>query len=144
MAGREPVGAIRRSSNSVSGYEDRPKFIRCVDGRKPQVHEVWTFGEDGLIPKVHLTARVDVGTGIVDKFATNCLTEDWLRIPIFGRKSINGSVEWLGVPAPLRTDGPPCTDNILVPSPDWGAGGNATNPNWGIQPSVPYGIVSVP
>ena len=47
-----------------------------MDVREPQVREVWTFGEDGVTPKVHPTARVDVGAGFVVKFATNYLTED--------------------------------------------------------------------
>ena len=100
-----------------------------MDGRDPQIHEVWNFGEDGVTPEVHSTAQVDVGARFVGKFATNYLTENGRRIPMFGVNSINGSVQWLGVPAPLRTCGPPCTDNILAPSPSWGTGGNATNPN---------------
>ena len=53
---------------------------------------------------------------------------------MFEINPINRSVEWLGVPDPLRTDGPPWTDNILAPSPDLGTGGTAINTNWGIQP----------
>ena len=60
MAGWEPVEAIRQTSDSVSGDEDRPEFIRCVDERQPEIHEVWTFKEDGVTPKVHPTARIDV------------------------------------------------------------------------------------
>ena len=63
---------------------------------------------------------------------------------MFVVNSINGSVQWLGVPDPLRTDGPPSADNILAPSPSWGTGGTATNPNWGIQPGGPYGSVAIP
>ena len=112
-------------------------------GLEPQVHKIWTFSENGVTPEVHLTARVNIGSGFVGEFATNNLTEDGRSIPITSRKSINGIVEWLGVPDPLRTDAPPWTDNILVPSPDWGAGGTAKNPNWGSQPGGPYGNVSV-
>ena len=39
---------------------------------------------------------------------------------MFGRKSINGSVEWLGVPSFLSNDGLPWTLNILAPYADWG------------------------
>ena len=63
---------------------------------------------------------------------------------MFGVNSINGSVQWLGFPAPLRTDVPPWTDNILAPSPAWGTGDNSTNPNWGSQPGETYGSVAVP
>ena len=61
---------------------------------------------------------------------------------MFRVNSINGSVQWLGVPAPLRTDGPPWTDNILVPTPAWVTSGTATNLNWGSQPGGSYGSVS--
>ena len=50
---------------------------------------------------------------------------------MFRRNSINGSVEWLGVPDLLRTNGPPWTANILAPHPSWGYQGYSTNPNWG-------------
>ena len=36
-----------------------------VDGRDPQIHEVWTFGDDGVTQEVHPTTRVDVGAGFV-------------------------------------------------------------------------------
>ena len=62
---------------------------------------------------------------------------------MFEINSINGSVQWLGVPQFLRTNGPPWTDNILVPSPSWGNGGTSTNLNWGSQPGGHYIIVSV-
>ena len=35
-------------------------IICCVDRQQPEIHEVWTFGEDGFTPEVHPTARVDV------------------------------------------------------------------------------------
>ena len=62
---------------------------------------------------------------------------------MFGVNSINGSVQWLGVPDFLRTDGTPWTDNLLDPSPSWVDGGTTTNPNWGSQPGGPYGFFSV-
>ena len=71
MSGQDPVGAIRRRSDSGSGDKDGLEFIRCVDGRDPQIHEVWSFGEDGVTREVHLTARVDFGAGFVGKFVTN-------------------------------------------------------------------------
>ena len=63
---------------------------------------------------------------------------------MFGVNSINGSVRWLGVPDPLRTDGPSWINNILAPICDSGTGGTATNPNWRSQPGVPHVSVSVP
>ena len=66
-----PVGSIRRPSNSGGGDEDRPEFIRCVDGRETHIHEVWNFGEDGVTCEVHPTSGVGVGTGFVGEFVTN-------------------------------------------------------------------------
>ena len=57
---------------------------------------------------------------------------------------INGSIQWLVIPDPLSTDGPPWTNNILVTSPAWGTGVTATNSNWGSQPGRPYGSIAVP
>ena len=45
---------------------------------------------------------------------------------MFVRKSINGSVEWLGVSRFLRNDGTPWTLNILSPYDDWGGRGYST------------------
>ena len=143
MARWERVGSIRRRSVSDSGDEDRPKFIQCEDGLEPQIHRAWTFDEDGVTREVHPRAQVHVGTGFVGEFAANHLTPSWLRIPMFGVNSIYGIVQWLGIPAPLSTDGPHCEYNILAPSPDWGTGGTATNPNWGSQPGGLYGVFSV-
>ena len=118
---------MRLRANSVSGGKDGPGFIRCVDGQQPQIHEVWFFGEEGVTPKVHPTARVDVGD-----FVGECyyLTPTWRRIPMFVRNYINGSVEWLGVPNFLRNDDPPCTLNLLAPYANWGGRGSSTIPSW--------------
>ena len=53
------------------------------------------------------------------------MTEEARRVTIFGQRSINASVEWLGPPVPFYdTTGVPWTDNILVPELRWGDGGN--------------------
>ena len=114
-----------------------------MDGQESQIHDVWTFGKDRVTREVPPTARVDVGAGFVGEFATNYLTEYWRRIPMFGVNSINGSVQWLGVPAPLSTNGSPGTDNTFAPSFDWRTGGTDTNPNWGRKPGGAYGSVAV-
>ena len=131
MAAWEPVGSIRRRSNSGSGDKDRPKFISCVNILQPQIHEVWTFGEESVTHKVHLTARVDVGTGFTGEFATDSLTPIWHRVPMFGRNYINEISKWLGVPDFLINDGPPWTLNLLDSYSNWGDRGSITNPNWG-------------
>ena len=92
MDRQEPVGAICWPSNSDSGDEDGPEFIRCVDRREAQIHKGWTFGEDGVTREVCLTARVDVGAGFVGEFSTNYLTPFWRRVPMSVVNSINGSV----------------------------------------------------
>ena len=44
------------------------------------------------------------------------MTEERRRVTIFGRISINVSVEWIGTPIPFYdTTGVPCIDNVLVP-----------------------------
>ena len=131
MAVQDPVGSIRRCFDYFSGDEYGPEFIRCVDVRELQIQKVWTFGEDSVTPKVHLTAQVDVNAGFFGPFATNYLTENESRIPMFGINSINVSVQWLGVPDPLGTDRTPWTDDILAPSPSCGNVGTSTNSNWG-------------
>ena len=68
MARRNSVGSIRRPSDSSSGDEDGPKFIRCADGRDPNIHEVWTFGEDGVTREFHPTAQVLVGAESSENF----------------------------------------------------------------------------
>ena len=88
-----------------------------MDGHEPQSHEVWTLGEDGVTPQVYPTARVDVSAGFIGEFVTFYLTENWRRIPMFRVNPINGSVQCLGFPATLRTNGLPWPDNILAPSP---------------------------
>ena len=71
MTGWGPVGSIHRRSYSGSGDEDGPEFIGYMDRREPQIHKVWTFGEDGVTREVHLTARVDSRAGFVGEFSTN-------------------------------------------------------------------------
>ena len=63
---------------------------------------------------------------------------------MFIRNSINGSVEWLGVPDLLSTNGPACTVNILAPHPSWRDRGSSTNPNWVSQSGGVFGSVSIP
>ena len=49
---------------------------------------------------------------------------------MFGINSINGSVQWLGVPDFLRTNGPVWTANLLAPHPSWVDKGSRTNLSW--------------
>ena len=144
MARQEIVRSICQPSDASSGDEDGNKFIRCVDRQDPQIHEVLTFVEDGVTREVHPTTRLDFGDAFVGELSTDYLTGSWRRVPMFCMNSINGSVEWLGVPDFLGIDGPAWTDNLMAPHPIWGDRGSSTNPNWGIQYGGGSDIVSVP
>ena len=129
MCIRDTVGSINWPSRSGSEDEDGPNFICCVDGWQPEINEVWTFREDGVTSEVHLTSRVDVRAFVGECFATKYFTPTWCRIPMLGRKTINVSVKWIGVPNFLRTDGPPWTLNLLSPYSNWVDRGSSTSPN---------------
>ena len=143
MNPRNIVGSIRRIYNSGSEGSEGPEFIHCVDGRDPQMHKVWCFSSGGITREVHPSALVDVSAGLVVQFSSDYLTEDGRRIPIVGQISINGSVEYLGIPDFHRVSGPFWDDNLLAPCYSWGFGGTNTNQNWRIQPGVPYKDVSI-
>ena len=116
MTRRKPVGVIRQPSRSDRRDEDGLEFIRCVGGREPQIHELWSFAEDGITREVQTFARIDVGDFSGDCFHTAYATEIGRRVFIYGRKSINGNVKWLKVPAPSCGTGVAWTENIFVPN----------------------------
>ena len=66
-----PFRATCWPSDSCCGGADRSKFVRCVDRRDPEVHEVWIWGDDGITPEVHLTAQIDIEPWITRDFSTN-------------------------------------------------------------------------
>ena len=131
MARQETVGFINSPSDSVSGDAEGPEFIRCVDWWDPHIHEVRHFGKDGVTCEVDPTRRVDVGNGFLEDFATNYLTASWRRVAVFISNSINGCVEWLGVPDFISTNEPAWNANLLDPHDIWVNGVSTTNPNWG-------------
>ena len=102
MTRRKPVGVIRQFSNSDSGADDRLELIS----------KLWIFAEDSITREVHPFARIDVGNFIGDCFRTTYVTEIGRRVSIYGRKWINGSVEWLCVPALSCGTGVTWTENI--------------------------------
>ena len=63
---------------------------------------------------------------------------------MFGSNSINGSVEWLGVPDFLKNYGLPWTLNILAPYTNWGDIGSITSLNLGSGSGGHSEGVSVP
>ena len=79
----------------------------------------------GVSPRTELLAKSILSRGLTSAtsaeicFQTNYDTEIGRRVAIYGRKSINGSVKWLGIPAPFCDTGMAWTENILGPSPFW-------------------------
>ena len=96
---------FKLATGTKPSADDGLEFIRCNGGQKPEIHEVWTFGDNIITPEVHPFARVDVSAFIGDCFGTNYLAGNGRRVPMFGRKLINGSVKWIGVPGFMWNDG---------------------------------------
>ena len=115
MPRRKPVGVIRQPSRSGSGGEDGPEFIRCVAGREPQIHKLWSFSEVGITCEVHPFARIDVSDFSGDCFHTANASEIGRRVFIYGQNSINESVERLGILAPSCGTGVVWTEISWLP-----------------------------
>ena len=125
MPRREPVRVIYHPFLSGNRGKDGIDFFCCVDGREPQIHELWSFAEDGITREVHPFACVNIGDLSGDCFQTYYMTEEDRRVTIFGQRPINASVKWLGTPVPFYDiTGVPWIDNILVPELCWVDGGN--------------------
>ena len=101
----QPMISIRRPSNPGSSSTEDTEFIRCVDGREPQIHKMWCLSLDSIYQEVHPTARVVVISGTVGEFTTDYLAENGCRISIIRQLSINYSVQFLGVPNFIRGSG---------------------------------------
>ena len=126
------MGTIRRLSDYGRGGTDATSFMQYVDGREPQIHELWYLGLDGISCKVHPTARVEVTTGTVGEFVTNYLAENGCRIQIIRQMSINNSVKRLGVPDQGGVSGFPFICNLLDRVEFTGCGSrNYSNQDWG-------------
>ena len=98
MIRNHPMGSIHHTSNPESRSTKDTNFTQCVDVWESQIYEVWSLGLDGIFRKVHPAARVEVVTGIVGEFTTDCLPENGRRILIIRQLSINDSVQFLGIP----------------------------------------------
>ena len=101
MPRRDPVWVICQPLRSGNGGKDEIEVFRCVDGRELQIHKLWSFAKDGITCKVHIFACVDVVELSGYYFQTYYITEEARRVTIFGQRSINTSVEWLGTPIPF-------------------------------------------
>ena len=83
---------------SGRGGEDGVWFTRCVDGREPKIHKLWTFVDNGTC-EVHLFDRINIGdyfTG--EMFHTNFFSVKGRQVALLGQRSVNGSVGWIYVP----------------------------------------------
>ena len=100
-------------------------YIRCIEGREPEVFELWAFDED-RIREIHLCARFQISNYFVgETFYSHFFNAREIRIPFLGRRSVNGSVQWLDVPRPFietRNLTATWTENTLV----YGWGTNPT------------------
>ena len=67
------MGSFCRTSNPGSSSTKDTAFIQCVDGRDPQMYEVWSLDLDGIIREVHPIAQVEVPTGTVREILNNYL-----------------------------------------------------------------------
>ena len=115
MPKHNPVGVIHQPYSSGSEGKDGVEFICYVGGREPQIPKLWTFSKDVITREVHPFARIDVSDYSGEFLQTDYSTEVGRREALYGQRSINGSVEWLGIPAPFCDTGVAWTDNLLVP-----------------------------
>ena len=92
MIGHSPMGTIRKPLDSGSGGSKATAFIQWINGREPQIHELWCLGLDGIICEVRPTARLEVISRTVGDFVTNFLAENVRRIKIIGQPSVIDSV----------------------------------------------------
>ena len=141
---RKPIGAIYQPSRSSSRGKDRFEFIRCVGGRDLQIQKLWSFSECIITREVYPFTRIDVGNFSGDCFQIYYSNEVGRRVAIYGQRSINGSVKWLGVPAPFCDTGVACTDNLFFLEVCWEDRGTVETWALGNQPGVHFGGVDVP
>ena len=59
---------------------------------------------------------------------------------IYGQRSINDSIKWLGIPAPFCDTGVAWTDNLLVPEARRGDKVRVGACSWETQPGVLVGV----
>ena len=80
------------------GDEINIAYIRCIDGRDPEAFKLWALAEDG-IREVHPFARVQIRDDFTAvTFYNEFFNARKIQIIFLGRRSINGSVQWLDDP----------------------------------------------
>ena len=71
------------------------KYIVCMNGRVPERYEVWSVNRHGVC-EVHLPARVKLfDLSAEDNFRSTFYDSRRCRVPFIGRRSVNGSVEFI-------------------------------------------------
>ena len=94
MIRHNPMKSIQRPSDSGRGIIEATAIIQCVDGREPQIHDLWYLVLNGISCKVCTTSQVDVTAGTVGEVVTNNLAENRHRIYIIGQLSVNDRVQF--------------------------------------------------
>ena len=137
--------SIRWTFDSGSRGTNIVDLIWCVDGREPQLHEIWCLVSVNVTREIHPTAQVEVTTGTMGQFNTNHLAENGRIIPNIGKLSINGSVQILGIPDFVRNSTFSFIGNLQSPSMTtvWGHA-DTPNKNWVVRLGGPYRMYSVP
>ena len=70
-------------------------YIVCINGRVPERYEVWRLNRHG-VREDHLTAQVKLFTLFDENtFQSTFYDSRRCRVPFIGRKSLNGSVEFI-------------------------------------------------
>ena len=91
--------SIRWPSKPSNKSTNNTAFIQYVDGREPQIHDVWILGLHGIICKVYPTAQVEVVSDTVREFVAGYLAGNGRRIQIIRQLTTNNIVQFLGVTA---------------------------------------------
>ena len=87
----QPIQALR----SGKGDEIEVPYIRCLNDRLPEVHELWALAEDG-VREVHPYTKVRLLDDLrEDNFHTHFFSKQQFRIHFLGRIYVNMSVKFI-------------------------------------------------
>ena len=90
--GFPPLITVQRLS-SVRGGKGDVWFTCCIKGWEPKIYELWTFADEG-IREVCAFARDQISDDFIgETFHTNFFNAKAVRIPLLGRRPVNGSVQ---------------------------------------------------
>ena len=99
-----PLRTVQGLSSGRGGEGD-VWFTHCIEGQELEIYKLWTLVDD-VICEVHPYAWFQTSDDfIVGVFHTHFFNSREVRIPFLGRKSVNGSVQWLDVPQPFGETG---------------------------------------